>query len=57
MNETISKLLLVGDKFISKIHLRQPDLLTVLVDYLLQKKKEYKIGKKQEIHDVFIETK
>ena len=56
MNEIINEFLLAGDKFMSEIHLRQLGLLTVLVDYLLQRKKEYKDFKKQKIHDTFIET-
>ena len=36
------------------MHLRNPDLLTVLVEYLLKTKKEYKTLKKHEIEDIFI---
>ena len=38
----VNKFLLVGDKFMSEIH-----LLTMLVDHLLKPKKEYKNLKKQ----------
>ena len=31
MNEILNKFLLVGDKFMPEIHLKQPGLLTVLV--------------------------
>ena len=43
MNEIVNKLLLAGDKFMLKMHLRQNlDLHIVLVDHL-QKKKNTKI--------------
>ena len=53
MNEIVNKLLLAGDKFIPEMHLKQPDLLTVLVDHLLKTKKEFKNLKKQEIQAIF----
>ena len=54
MNEIVNKLLLAGDKFMSKIHLRQPwracsessyiylDLPIVFADVLLKVREEYK---------------
>ena len=46
MNEMINKFLLAGDKFMREMHLRQPDLRTVLVDHLQKTKKESKNLKK-----------
>ena len=52
MNNAISKFLLLGDKFMPEIHLRQPQFtkktknLIVLVDHLLGMKKEFKSLKK-----------
>ena len=46
MNEIVNKFLLAGDKFMPEMHLRQPDLHTVLVDHLQKTKKEYKNLKK-----------
>ena len=55
MNEIVNKFLLVGDKFIPEMHLRQPGFLRiVLVDHLQKTKKEPKDLKKQEIHSIFI---
>ena len=42
MNNVINKFLLVGDKFMSEMHLRQLNLFIVLVDLLLDMKKELK---------------
>ena len=53
MNNTINKLLLAGDKCMPEIHLRQPQLLTVLVDHLLNMNKEFKSLKKLEIQTVY----
>ena len=54
MNEIVNKFLLAGDKFMSKMYLKQPYLQIVPVDNLQKKKKkEYKNFKKQEIHDIF----
>ena len=39
-----------------EIHLRNLNLLIVLVDHLQKTKNEYKNLKKQEIHDIFIKT-
>ena len=56
MNEIVKKNLLVGDKFIPEMHLRQPGLHIVLLDHSEKTKKAYKNLKKQEIHDIFIKT-
>ena len=53
MNEIVNKFLLVGDKFMPEMHLRQPGLLIVLVDRLLKRKKELRNLKKQEILIIF----
>ena len=53
MNEIVSKFLLSGDKFMSKMHLKQPNLFLVLVDHLLKTKEELKNLKKQEIQNIF----
>ena len=52
-NEIVNKFLLAGDKFMPKRHLKQSDLLIVLVDHLLKTKKEFKNLKKQEIRPIF----
>ena len=53
MNKIVNKFLLAGDKFIPEMHLKQPDLLIVLVDHLLKTKKDLKNLKKQEIQNIF----
>ena len=40
MNNVINIFLLAGDKFMSEMHLRQPRFVIVLVDLLLDIKKE-----------------
>ena len=52
MNNTINKLLLAGDKFIPEIHLRL-NLLTVLVDHLLNMNKEFRSLKKLETQTIY----
>ena len=52
MNEIVNKFLLAGDKFMSEMHLKQPELL-VLVVHLLKIKKKLKNLKKQEIQAIF----
>ena len=42
MNKIINKFLLTGDKFMPELHLKQPDLLIVLVDHLPNTAKEFK---------------
>ena len=49
MTEIGNKFLLAGDKFMPEMHI-------VLVDHSRKTKKEYKSLKKQEIHDIFINT-
>ena len=46
MNEILKKLLLAGDKFTPEMHLKNVDLPTVLLEHLLETKKEYKHSKK-----------
>ena len=53
MNEIVNKFLLAGDKFMPEMHLKQPGLLTVLVDHLLKTKKEFRNLKKQETRAIF----
>ena len=55
MNNVINKFLLAGDKFMPEMHLRQPHLFIVLVDLLLDIKKELKNLNKQVIRVIFIE--
>ena len=55
MNEIINKFLLAGDKFMSEMHLKQPEFTYMLADHLLKTKKECKTLKKQEIQDIFKE--
>ena len=54
MNNVISKFLLAGDKFMPEMHLRQPQG-NLLVDLLLDIKKESKNLNKQVIRVIFIE--
>ena len=42
MNQIVNKFLLAGDKFTPEMHLKHPDLLILLVDYLLKTKKIHK---------------
>ena len=57
MNEIVNKFLSAGDKFMPKMHLRQPGFLySACVDQLKKTKKEPKNLKKQEIRDMFITT-
>ena len=53
MNKTVNKFLLLGDKFMPDMHLKQPDLLIVLVGHLLKIKKEFKNLKKNEMPATF----
>ena len=55
MNNVINKFLLVGDKFMPEMHLRQPQFVIVLVDLLLDIKKELENLNKQVIRVIFIE--
>ena len=63
MNEIANKFLLAEDRFMPEMHLRQPVLLdksgftySTYEPFTKKTKKEYKNLKKQEIHDIFIET-
>ena len=53
MNEIVHKFLLAGYKFMPEMHLRQPGLLTVLVDDLLTTKNTKTIHDIQDIHNIF----
>ena len=55
MNEIVNNFLLAGNKFIPKIHLRQPRF-TYNTCGPFTKDKEYKSLKKQVVHDIFIKT-
>ena len=56
MNEIVHKFLLERDKFIPEIHLRYPGFTYSACRPFTKIKKEYKHLKKQEIHDIFINT-
>ena len=56
MYEIINNFLLADDKFVPEMHLRQPGLTYVLVNYLLKIDKEQRKLKKQVIQDIFIKT-
>ena len=49
-------LMLLSDKLMPEMHLKQPDLLIVLVVYSLKTKKELKIFCRQEIQTLIIEV-
>ena len=53
MNEIANSFLLVGDKFMSKMRLRQPGITYSACGPFTKKKKEKKNLKKKEIHGVF----
>ena len=55
MNEIVNMFLLVGNKFMPEMHLKQPVLLIVLVVHLTKIKKELKSLYKLEIHILSIE--
>ena len=55
MNNVINKFLLAGDKFMTEMHLRQPQFAIVLVDLLPDIKKEFKNLNKLVIRVIFIE--
>ena len=52
MNKIINKFLLTGDKFMPKLHLRQPELLIVLVVVIVK----FKNLEKQVILSISIRT-
>ena len=53
MNEIVSNFLLIGDKFMPEMHLRQLRFTYSAVEHLLKIKKEFKDLKKLEIHVIF----
>ena len=53
MNAIVNNFLLVGDKFMPEMHIKQPGLLIVFVDHLPKTKKEFENLKKQEIQNIF----
>ena len=53
MNEIVNKFLLVGDKFMSEMHLKQPGFTYSACDPFTKTKKEFKKLKKQEIQSIF----
>ena len=57
MNEIINKCLLVGDKFMSEMHLKQPGFTySSCGTFTKNTEKKIKKIKKQEIQDTFIKT-
>ena len=57
MNEIVNKVLLAGDKFMSEMHLRQPGFMYSACETFTKNKESIKKLKKQEIRDIFVETK
>ena len=53
MVDIVNKFLLAGDKFMPEMHLKNKDLLIVLLEHLLKTKKEFKNLKKKEIQNIF----
>ena len=57
INEKVNTFLLAGDKFSPEIYFKTTQIcLQCFWTCLLKTKKEYKILKKQEIHNIFIKT-
>ena len=56
MNEIVNKFLLVGDKFVPEMHLRQPGFTYSACGPFTKSKKRIKNSKKQEIQDISIKT-
>ena len=57
MNEIVNKFLLAGDKCIPEMHLRQPGFTySACGQFIKNKERIQKLKKKQETHDIFIET-
>ena len=54
MNDIINTFLLVGDKFMPEMHLRQPGLYSAC-GLFTKNKERYKILNKLEIQDIFTE--
>ena len=57
MNKIVNSFLLAGYKFMTEMHLRQLGFKYSASGSFKKTKKEYKVLKKQEIHDIFIKTK
>ena len=53
MDEIVNKFLLAGDKFMPKIHLRQPIFTYSPCAPFTKNKERIQKFKKQEIHDIF----
>ena len=53
MDEIVNKFLLAGDKFMLKIHLRQPIFTCSACAPFTKNKERIQKFKKQEIHDIF----
>ena len=53
MDEIVNKFLLAGDKFMLKIHLRQPIFMYSACAPFTKNKERIQKFKKQEIHDIF----
>ena len=53
MDEIVNKFLLAGDKFMPKIHLRQPIFTYRPCAPFTKNKERIQKFKKQEIHDIF----
>ena len=53
MNEIVNKFLLVGDKFMPEMHLKQPGFTYSAGRLFTKNKKEFKNLKKQEIKNIF----
>ena len=56
MNEIINKFLLTGDKFMLKMHLKQPGFTQSACGPFTKNKEIIKKLKKQEIREIFIKT-
>ena len=56
MNVIVNNFLLAGDKFMSEVHLRQPELVYSACRPFTNNKERKKNLKKREIQDVFIKT-
>ena len=57
MNKIVNSFLLARYKFMTEMHLRQLGFKYSASGSFKKTKKEYKVLKKQEIHDIFIKTK
>ena len=56
MNKIVNKFLLGGDKFIPKMHLKQPGFTHSACGPFTKTKKEFKNLTKQEIQNIFKKT-